>query len=87
VEWLERKEEEGSKHFYRQTHQQELDSVSLLECFVIILCRFSAETPELLPDREIRRGKWRWKTDQETARLWSKTRPQDQVMVEYEITL
>jgi hypothetical protein len=87
VEWLERKEEEGGKHFYRHTHQQSLDSVSLLECFVKILCRFSAENPELLPDREIRRGKWRWKTDQETARLWSKTRPQDQVMVECEITL
>src|SRR4030095_7517498 len=87
VEWLERKEEEGGKHFYRHTHQQLLDSVSLLECFVKILCRLSAESPELLPDREIRRGKWRWKTDQETARLWSKTRPQDQVMVECEITL
>lgn len=82
VEWLERKEEEGGKHFYHHTHQQSLDSVSLLECFVKILCRLSAENPELLPDREIRRGKWRWKADQETARLWSKTRPQDQVMVE-----
>jgi hypothetical protein len=82
VEWLERKEEEGGKHFYRYTHQQSLNSVSLLECFVKILCRLSDENPELLPDRESRRGKWRWKADQETARLWSKTRPQDQVMVE-----
>jgi hypothetical protein len=87
VEWLERKEEEGGDRFYRHTRQPPLDAVSVLECFVEILCRFSVENGDLLPDREIRRGKWRWKTDQETASLWSKTRPQDQVMVECEITL
>lgn len=87
VEWLERKEEESGDRFYRHTRQPPLDAVSLLECFVEILCRFSAENGDLLPDRALRRGKWRWKIDQETAMLWSKTRPQDQVMVECEITL
>ncbi len=67
VAWLERKEEDGGKHFYRQTHQQPLDGVSLLECFVEILCRLSTENDEMWLERETPRKKWRWKTDQETA--------------------
>jgi hypothetical protein len=73
VEWLERKEEEGGDRFYRDTRQPPLDAVSVLECFVEILCRLSAENEEPWMEREIPHRKWRWKTDQETARLWSKT--------------
>lgn len=89
VEWLEQEEEEGGDRFYRHTRQPPLDAVILLECFVEILCRFSAENGDLLPDREIRREKWRWKTDQEGQVMVENTttgsgygRMRDHIMIE-----